>query len=207
MTQPAFVPIAESDQVRPALRLETPRPWEPRRPAEVQVPRRAVSPLMGTPGPDQGFALRLAHRFAERLRLVEGESIHDVELGLALLASRRAALFGRAPCVHDVRAMLALWGFDEKTPAEGLLEDRVEAFRGVAHDYPTQRVLVGRIPDETMRLTPEQIAGRVGAGEWRELTGWIPEDPAPSGHVGATGGTASSGETGPTSGGSGTRTG
>ena len=57
---------------------------------------------IGTPGPDSGFALRLAHRFEDELELGEGESAHDVLLGVALVASKRAALFGRAPCIYDV---------------------------------------------------------------------------------------------------------
>lgn len=188
MTQPAFVPIAEHDQVRPALRLRTPRCWVPTRPAEVQVPRRAGLAMTGNPGPDQGYALRLARRFAPRLRLAEGEHPADVELGVALLAARRAGSFGRAPCTHDLRAMLSLWGFLVDGPPEELVDQRRAAFRGVSHDYTLQRALVGRVPEEALRLTPSQIEGRVAAGDWRELTGTGPEsstsaDRVPPPHV------------------------
>lgn len=174
MTQPAFVPIAEHDQVRPAFRLATPHRWTPTRPAEVRVPRHATSPLMGSPGPDQGYALRLAHRFEPRLVLMAGEDLEDVELGAALLAARRAGSFGRAPCAHDLRAVLALWGFLTDQPPGELVEERTRAFKGVAHDYHLQRALVGRVPDETLRLAPDQIEGRVAAGEWRTLVGVPP---------------------------------
>ena len=60
MTQPSFVPIAEADQVRPSLRLEVPGGWTTDRPAELQIPIRPAGRSMGTPGSDQGFALRLA---------------------------------------------------------------------------------------------------------------------------------------------------
>jgi hypothetical protein len=174
MTQPAFVPIAEYDQVRPALRLATPHRWTATRPAEVRVPRHATSPMMGNPGPDQGYALRLAHHFEPRLVLVAGEDVEDVELGAALLAARRAGSFGRAPCAHDLRAALGLWGFLTDRPPEGLVEERTRAFKGVAHDYHLQRALVGRVPEETLRLPPDQVEGQVAAGEWRALVGAPP---------------------------------
>ena len=184
MTQPAFVPIAEPDQVRPALRLATPRRWVVSRPAEVQVPRRPGVAMTGNPGPDQGYALRLVRRLASGLRLAAGEQQADIELGVALLASRRAGSFGRAPCAHDVRAMLALWGLLADQPPEGLVGERRRAFSGVSHDYQLQRALVGRVPDEAMRLSLEQLEGRVGSGEWRALVGLSPSVDAPSGPAG-----------------------
>src|SRR6185437_2666680 len=99
MTQPSFVPITEADQVRPSLRLEVPGRWTTDRPAELRIPAQPAGPSMGTPGPDQGFALRLARRFEDRLQLVAGEDAHDIVVGVALVGSRRSALFGRAPSV------------------------------------------------------------------------------------------------------------
>ena len=118
MTQPTFVPIAEADQVRPAMHLDVPAIWVPDRPAELVGPTMRKGANVGTPGPDSGFALRLAHRFEHELQLGEGESEHDVLLGVALVASKRAALFGRAPCIYDVRLALNLWGFLVDAPAD-----------------------------------------------------------------------------------------
>jgi hypothetical protein len=171
MTQPSFVPITRADQVRNALRLEVPRPWVADRPAEVRVPGQPQGPAMGTPGPDQGYALHLARRFEDRLHLRKDESPEDVVLGCALLASRRAALVGRAPSVHDVRVALTLWGFlDESAPAD-LVEERAKAFRSVSHDYVVQRQLVDRVPESTLLLTPAAVTDRVGSGDWRSLLG------------------------------------
>jgi len=125
---------------------------------------------MGTPGPDQGFALQLAERFDERLRLAEGESEEDVLLGSALLASRRAALFGRAPCVHDLTVALTLWGFLDAAPA-ALVAERQKAFLGASHDYDIQRRLVDATPEETLRLPADEVARRWAAGDWRSLLG------------------------------------
>ena len=161
MTQPTFVPIAEADQVRPARHMHVPGAWTTSRPAELVVPAVPRGRGVGTPGPDSGFALRLANRFAHHLRLAEGESEHDVLLGVALVASKRAALFGRAPCVHDVRFALNLWGFLDQVPGE-LLAERRAAFSSIAHDYVAQRRLVDAVPEETLRLSPEEALAKGG---------------------------------------------
>ena len=116
MTQPTFVPIAEADQVRPARHLHVPGPWTASRPAEVTVPLGLRGRGVGTPGPDSGFALRLARRAEHELKLDQGESEQDVLLGVALIAAKRAALFGRAPSVYDVQFALGLWGFLADAP-------------------------------------------------------------------------------------------
>jgi hypothetical protein len=155
MTQPTFVPIAEADQVRPARHMDVPGPWTTSRPAELVVPAVAGGRTTGTPGPDSGFALRLAKRFDHELRLHEGESEHDVVLGVALVAAKRAALVGRAPCIYDVRFALNLWGFLDDVPAERVATRRA-AFSSISHDYEAQRALVDSVPVETLRLSPEE---------------------------------------------------
>jgi hypothetical protein len=161
MTQPTFVPIAEADQVRPARHLHVPGPWTSSRPAELVGPTMRRGAGIGTPGPDSGFALRLAHRFEDELELGEGESAHDVLLGVALVASKRAALFGRAPCIHDVRLALNLWGFLDDAPA-GVRSTRRAAFSSISHDYAAQRALVDAVPEELLRLGPDEV--RAGGG-------------------------------------------
>ena len=161
MTQPTFVPIAEADQVRPARHLHVPGAWTASRPAELVGPTMGRGKGIGTPGTDSGFALRLAHRFEDRLRLGEGESAHDVLLGVGLIASKRAALFGRGPCIHDVRFALNLWGFLGDVPAD-VQATRRAAFSSISHDYEAQRALVDAVPEETLRLGPEEV--RAGGG-------------------------------------------
>jgi|SRR6185437_3718021 len=163
MTQPTFVPIAEADQVRPARHLHVPGTWTTTRPAELVVPAVRRGQNVGTPGPDSGFALRLARRFEHDLVLGEGESEHDVLLGAALVAVKRAALFGRAPSIYDVRLALNLWRFlDGGAPAE-LRISRRALFSSISHDYVAQRALVDAVPEEALRLTPEDALGRGGA--------------------------------------------
>jgi len=162
MTQPTFVPSAEADQVRPARHMHFPGSWTTSRPAELTVPEHPRGRGMGTPGPDSGFALRLAHRFEHELKLDDGETEHDVALGVALIASKRAALFGRAPSVYDVRVALNLWGFLDDAPAE-LKATRRAAFSSISHDYVAQRSLVDSIDEDALRLTPEDARFKGGS--------------------------------------------
>ncbi len=160
MTQPTFVPITEADQVRPARHLHVPEAWTPNRPAELKTPTALRGRSVGTPGPDAGFALRLSRRFAHDLKLTEGENEHDVLVGSALIAARRAALFGRAPSIYDVQVALGLWGFLMGDVSEGLLTARRSAFSSVSHDYVAQRRLVDSIPEQSLRLTPAETQAR-----------------------------------------------
>jgi hypothetical protein len=158
MTQPVFVPISEADQVRPARHLNVPGPWTSTRPGDPHGPVRPRGRSVGTPGPDAGFALRLARRFEHDLKLGQGEDEHDVLLGVALIGARRAASFGRAPSIYDVQFALNLWGFltEAAPPAQN---QRRQAFAGVAHDYEVQRVLVDSISEDVLRLTPQDAQG------------------------------------------------
>ncbi len=156
MTQPTFVPISEADQVRPARHLHVPGPWTTSRPAELAVPKAPSGRSVGTPGPDAGFALRLARRFEHDLKLTDGEAEHDVMVGVALVAARRAALFGRAPCIYDVQFALSHWSFLSEASAE-LLAERRRAFSAVSHDYVAQRALVDAVPDDELRRPPGEV--------------------------------------------------
>ncbi len=173
MTQPNFVPITEADQVRPALQLETPGHWVATRPAELRTPRRTPGRGTGVPGPDQGFALRLARSFLDRLHLAPGEEPEDVIVGCALLASKRAGGFGRAPCIYDVNVGFTIFGFLVEAPDELVLGRRV-LFRSVAHDYAAQRDLVDLVNPEVLSLRPEAVEEWFTAGGWRQMVAGAP---------------------------------
>jgi hypothetical protein len=162
MTQPTFVPIAEADQVRPARHLHVPGAWTTSRVAELGAgPTNRRGAGIGTPGTDSGFALRLAQRFHDDLKLGEGESVHDVLLGVGLVASKRAALFGRGPCIYDVRLALNLWGFLDDAAADVRAERRA-AFSSISHDYAAQRALVDSVPEDALRQRHDHV--RAGGG-------------------------------------------
>ena len=175
MAQPTFVPITEADQVRPARRLAVPKHWVADRPADLSGPTRPTGARYGTPGPDQGFALSLARRFEDRLHLRSGEHHDDVVIGAALLASKRGGLLGRAPCIYDLEAAFALFGFLVEAPPEELVSARRALFASVSHDYVTRTrprgrgarrhaSLAGGPADGTARRVAEPASAHPGLG-------------------------------------------
>ncbi len=170
MTQPSFVPLTRADQVRPAQSLQVPRAWEADRPADQRGFVRVGGRGQGTPGPDQGYALHLVRRFEGRLRLGPDEHEEDVLAGTALLGARRAALFGRAPCIYDLTVALRLFGLLEEPGAPAVPDpargERAQLFRSVAHEYVAQRRLIDAVPEAALRSTPDDVTGRGAEGWW-----------------------------------------
>lgn len=165
MTQPKFAPIPIEDEVRPARRLGPAAPWRPSRPGELVTSRpdrlaqAAPGRGRGAPGPDQGYALRLAERFADRLVLGPGERAEDVLAGAVALAMRRAALFGRAPVVADLEVALCLFGY--LAPAEAAVQERRRAgFAGLGHDEWRRRELANAVPEAALRVGPKEAAAQ-----------------------------------------------
>jgi hypothetical protein len=166
VTQPSFVPIVEADQVRPAYKLQVPNIWTQSRPSELRGASQPAGLQLGRPGPDQGFALKLAHRFVDRLVLAPGESVEDAIAGCTAVAMRRCASFGRAPAIHDLEFAFTLFGFLGDAPAD-LVEARGPLFRSVSHHYKAQRTIADSVAPSTLRLTPAEVAARIT--EWRSL--------------------------------------
>jgi len=166
VTQPSFVPVVEADQVRRASQLTVPSIWTTSRPSELRGTRAPAGAFLGSPGPDQGFALKLARRFEDRLVLAPGEHAHDAISGCTAVAMRRAASYGRAPVIHDLTLAFTLWGFLVGAPAD-LVEAREPLFRSASHHYQAQRTIADCVPGSTLRLTPRQVAERID--DWRNL--------------------------------------
>ncbi len=166
MTQPSFVPIVEADQVRPTYRLHVPSIWTQSRPSELRGTTPPTGRLFGTAGPDQGFALKLARRFEDRLVLRPGETPEDAGAGATAVAMRRSARFGRAPVIHDLAFAYTLWGFFEGAP-DDLVDARVPLFGSAAHHYQARRVIAGAVVESVLGLTPEQVAERLA--DWRSM--------------------------------------
>ncbi len=174
MTQPNFVPIVETDQVRPSYRLRTPLDWRSVRVADLKGPEETRGPEFGVPGPDQGYALLLAHsQFEDRLELTVGITAEDALVGGAAVASRRAALFGRAPVAKDIELGLVLFGFLGDAP-DDLVAWRAPLFQAAAHHYQQQRAIAGAVSEDALRLTPADVRGRLSS--WRLMVA----NPAPA---------------------------
>jgi hypothetical protein len=173
MTQPKFAPVAESGEVREAYKLPVAHEWVSHRPSDyTPVPNAVHRPNTGIPGPDQGYALHLAERFADRLVLTDVEHAEDVLTGAVMIGLRRASMYGRAPVSHDIELALHLFGYLGGAPEE-LVETRERLLAGISHDYWQQRDLADLVPEATLRLPLAQVreALKADSSSWRLLTG------------------------------------
>jgi hypothetical protein len=166
---PEYVPQPAVQRVRsytsPPRRPDS---WKADRPGDL-VGRQPVGPRLGNQGPDQGYALVLAHRFEGRLSLVNGEHESDAIAGCLGVALKRAALFGRAPVMHDLTIAFTIWGFLREAPDE-LVALRKPLFAEVANPnhYPEQRRVVDMVPETSLRMTPQEVA-EAHLRDWRSL--------------------------------------
>jgi len=142
VTQPSYAPILRSGEVRPTKPTATP---EFGRAPKAGLQRHATKgALAGTPAPGEGFALTLAARECEQLHFPHGVDDHDVEVGVGLVAAKRASLAGRGPTVYDVRAVVELFGLKEATV------DACAPFAGLGHSYAAQRHFVDSVSEEAL---------------------------------------------------------
>lgn len=173
MAAPQFVPVDPMERPRAYRGPDyVPAPWSAERPAAV-VGRQPSGPRLGSPGPDQGYALLLAERMRDRVVVSDGESVDDVLAGCLGIALRRASIFGRAPVMHDFTIALTIWGFLDPNPPAELVALRREAFDGLrhlAHHYAEARALVDGIPEQTLRKSHGMVTGDYPS-RWRDLLG------------------------------------
>jgi hypothetical protein len=170
MAAPEYVPVAPQDRPRRATQMPPADRWRLGRPGDfVQtIARQPDGPGMGNPGPDGGYALRLARMFRDRVHLQPGEEWHDVEAGCVGIAMRRAALLGRAPVVWDLEVAFGMWGYLTDSPPADLVERRRSVFQAVGHDYWDRRAIVDCVAESTLRMTPADVQARA-ASDWRSL--------------------------------------
>lgn len=170
MAAPEHVPTKPGQQVRgygsPPRRADS---WRADRPADfADEHRQPVGDRLGSPGPDQGYALKLATVLEPELQLTDGEHARDVLAGIVGIGLKRASLHGRAPVIHDLRVAATLFGFLDPSPDPALIRLRKELFEEVDHfhHYPELRRLVDLVPADVLRQSPQQVADRY-AGGWR----------------------------------------
>lgn len=166
MAQPNFVPARAADRVRAPERLPPPKSWVTDRPGEIKDLRPPTGRRFGKPGPDQGYGYALAEHFEERLQLVPHEHAADAVAGCVAVANRRAALFGRAPLIHDLEHAFTLWGYLGDAPP-ALVTFRRRLFEGASHHYFDQRDIVDRVSDATLRMTSAEV--RQQLSDWKSL--------------------------------------
>jgi hypothetical protein len=166
VAQPDFVPVSPRDRVRTAETLPIPDRWTVSRPGELEGMRPPEGRSFGNTGPDQGYALKLAKRFVDRLELAPGEHAEDAIAGCLGVALRRAARFGRAPVIYDLEFAFTLFGFLGGGP-DDLVDFRQPYFEAAAHDYWDQRDIADLVAEDTIALSPAAVRSRLG--EWKSL--------------------------------------
>jgi hypothetical protein len=173
MAAPKFARVSPVDDARAYASPDVvPPSWKPDRPADL-IGFQPEGPRLGYQGPDQGFALKIANGFSDRLQLQPGERSVDAVQGCLGIALRRASIFSRAPVVHDLTIAFTIWGFLDSTPPAELLAARARLFEGVSntlHHYDEARELVDMVPEATLRMTPAQVKAAYPA-RWKELVG------------------------------------
>lgn len=173
MAAPKFTPVDPTDVPRHYESPEyVPSSWMPNRPGDI-IGFQPQGDRLGAPGPDQGFAIKIANSLRPKLRLQPGEDEDDVMRGCLGVALRRASMFSRAPVVHDLTIAFTVWGYFADAPPPELLDLRMPLFEGlrhVGHHYTESRIVADRVPADTLRKTPAQVEDSFPA-EWRSLLG------------------------------------
>jgi hypothetical protein len=171
MAAPEFVPSKPGEKVRvyssPPRRPDT---WRVERPADfADTQRQPTGARLGNPGPDQGYALKLATLIEPELQLTEGEHASGALAGIVAVGLKRASTIGRAPVIHDLRVAATLFGFLDPAADAGLVSLRRELFEEVQHfhHYAELRHIADMVDADVLRQTPEQVKARYEA-DWRD---------------------------------------
>jgi hypothetical protein len=171
MAAPEFVPTKPLDEVRtyesPPRRGDQ---WWAVRPGDI-VGGQPDGDGMGVPGPDQGYALKLADEVFGPKLIHGAVSVDDAIAGCLGIALKRAALFGRAPVSHDLRAAFTIWGFLDVSPDPELVALREAWFAEVAnpHHYGEARHIVDAVADEVLARPHAEIESDYLSSGWRSL--------------------------------------
>jgi hypothetical protein len=163
VAQPEFVPVAEVDEVRAGEKLPPADRWLASRAGEVVGNPMPEGDGFGSQGPDQGYALFLAKRFADKLELVEGEHKADVLAGGLGVATKRASIFGRGPVIYDLEVAFTVWGYLGGA-STAVVQKRVGLFAEAAHHYWKRRAIADAVPESTLRMTPALVKAAMANG-------------------------------------------
>jgi hypothetical protein len=145
------------------------RRWAASRPGDLHTPGDVPwGAGFGTPGPDTGYALKLA---AEAdYQLDPGEDRHNVDSVLVLIMSARASLFGKAPSADDRSFALLMIGLGSEDPVPeagiaALTANRKYWAPRVSHGSAAARRLVSKLSPELLRLSVPDLRHQLALGE------------------------------------------
>lgn len=170
MAAPESVPVKPLADVRvyesPPRRSDQ---WWAQRPGDLNG-CQPVGDGFGVPGPDQGYALKLADEVFRPKLILGNVGVEDAIAGCLGIALKRAAIFGRAPTAHDLRAAFTVWGFLDVAPEKDLVALRESWFAEVAHPhhYVESRRIVDAVSDDALAKSHTAIESEYHTG-WRSL--------------------------------------
>ncbi len=129
--------------------MPTPTPEFARKPKAGLV--RNAHPVAtsgaGTPAPGGGYALTIAEREVAKLAFDHEHDRHDVAVGVAVIAAKRASAIGRGPTVTDVRIALDHFKLLDATSVDHHL---ASPFAGLAHSYVAQRAFADAVDTDEL---------------------------------------------------------
>lgn len=147
VAQPSFSPVPLAGEVRTTMSTPTPELGRGRKPGLERSARAASGKGLGTPAPGEGFALTIADRECRKLMLNHPERLHDVTVGVAGVAAKRASVMGRGPTLSDVHVAMDHFGLRDTSPVPRAF---TKPFAGLAHSYAEQRAFVDAVSGELL---------------------------------------------------------
>jgi hypothetical protein len=150
----------QAQNVAPGVNVPPAGAWTTGRPGDEVAYGQPRGMLLGSPGPNVGYALTLVHRVRDRLVVAPGEHVDDAASVVGELGMRRAASYGRAPVMPDLECSMLVLGYQGGCPAD-FASWRSRVVEGAHHDYPRRRALCDGVPIDELRLPPAVLATRV----------------------------------------------
>lgn len=154
------------DRPRSGTPMPPARAFVAERPGDVVVTGQPRGPMLGSPGPDLGYALLLAERFRGEVELGPHEHADDAIAAGTAIAMRRCSVLGRAPVAADVEFGLSVLGYLGGAPPE-LVEWRRRHTHGAGHGYAELRRVVDAVGEEVLLTPPAEVRERLA--DWRSL--------------------------------------
>jgi hypothetical protein len=160
MAQQPNIELRDSDRPRSEGTTDPERRWVPDRPGEFTGSGVPWGGPFGMPGPDAGYAIKLAA--GRDLVLAENEHRIDAIAAVAAVAAARASLSGRGPTKPDIDAAIVILGYDADSDF-GVV--RAATVAGSAHHPKRIRRLVAGVPVDVMEDSADDLRRRAASGE------------------------------------------
>ncbi len=160
MAQQPNIELRDSDRPRSEGTPDPERRWVPDRPGEFTGSGVPWGGPFGMPGPDAGYAIKLAA--GRDLVLAENEHRADATAAVAAVAAARASLSGRGPTKPDIDAAIVILGYEGESDFGPV---RAATIAGAAHHPQRIRRLVAGVPVDVMEDNADDLRERAASGE------------------------------------------